>query len=121
MHTKSLMFLPVLGVVLHTVSGKYIPRESTTLSRSDGDSAVNAVDKKIGAKFAPRDVSTAASSTKTTRTLASAVTGDEEFDYQSLQSLADSALEKSKTLADAYTAAGKSNCTSENVRVRKEW
>ncbi|KAL1873568.1 hypothetical protein Daus18300_003935 [Diaporthe australafricana] len=121
MHTKSLVFLPVLGVVFSTVAGKYIPRDSITLSSPGSNSAVKAVNKKSSTKFASRDFSTAASSTKTARTRAGSVTGDEEFDYQSLQSLAASALETSKTLADAYTAAGNSTCTSENVRVRKEW
>lgn len=47
--------------------------------------------------------------------------GSEVADYATIQALSRSALSTSKSLADEYYAAGKTNCSSDNLRVRREW
>ncbi|KAJ0122646.1 hypothetical protein J7T55_003161 [Diaporthe amygdali] len=117
MHTKNLSLLLALGVVSPTVWGKFIPRDSYM---DDVDTDTD--DRRSANTFASRGYfSSGVGVTNSTKTSNGSVSSDEIIDYHSLQSLAASAVETSKLLADTYSTAGNSTCTSDNIRVRKEW
>lgn len=117
MHTNNLSLLLALGVVSPVVWGRFIPRDSYM---DDVDTDTD--DRRSANTFASRGYfSSGVGVTNSTKTSNGSVSRDEIIDYHSLQSLAASAIETSKSLADTYSTAGNSTCTSDNIRVRKEW